>query len=205
MKSDCKVIVLAKAPVAGYAKTRLARVIGAQAAANLAARMLTETVAQAVVANMGPVELCCAPDSSHPQFLLEQQRHALVLSLQGEGDLGQRMWRALERALQQHSRVVLIGTDAPDLQAAQLAQAAAALRTHSSVFAPAHDGGYVLVGLSQPLPGLFDGIAWSTPQVMTQTRARVAALEQTCFELPPFFDIDVADDLVHVPAAWLAE
>ncbi len=203
MKTTCKVIVFAKAPVAGFAKTRLARVIGNQAAANLAARMLSETVAQAVAAKLGPVELCCTPDTTHAQFSLEKQTHALVLSSQGEGDLGQRMCRAFERALQEHSRVLLIGTDAPDLQATQLIEAAYALSGHGAVFAPAHDGGYVLIGLSRAMPGLFEGIAWSTSQVMAQTRRKLAAIGESYFELPAFHDVDEAADLVHVPASWL--
>ena len=206
MKNTCALIVFAKAPVAGFAKTRLAKVIGNDAAARLAARMLSETVVQAVAADLGPVELCCAPDTSHAQFALQQTRHAVTsvtLSSQGEGDLGQRMCRALARALQQHQRVLLIGTDAPALQAAHLQTAAQALLEHDAVFAPAHDGGYVLVGLSRSLPGLFDGIAWSSAEVMAQTRDKLALLHASCFELPTFFDIDEAPDLQHVPPAWM--
>ena len=204
MKDDCKIIVFAKAPVAGFAKTRLARVIGDVAAASLAARMLSETLAQAVAANIGPVELCCAPDATHAQFIREQQQYGLTLSEQGEGDLGQRMWRALQRGLQEHQRVLLIGTDAPGLQATQLNQAAAALHTHAASFVPTHDGGYVLVGLSRAIPALFDDMPWSSPQVMAHTRARLALLNETAVELPPLFDIDEAGDLPHVPAHWMA-
>ena len=206
MNADCKIIVFAKAPVAGFAKTRLARVIGDDAAAALASRMLSETVAQAVAARLGPVELCCAPDTSHPQFAVEAQRHGARVSLsrQGEGDLGARMSRAFESALLQHRHVLLIGTDAPDLQAPALRDAAAALEHHGAVFAPAHDGGYVLVGLSRAIPDLFQGVAWSTAQVMAQTRERLAHCHESWFELPPFFDVDEAADLVHVPPTWIA-
>ncbi len=206
MMSDCKIIVFAKAPVAGFAKTRLARVIGDNAAAALAARMLSETVAQAVAADVGPVELCCAPDTQHAQFKAEQQRYAdgrVSVSSQGEGDLGARMSRALARALLQHRHVLLIGTDAPALQAPALIDAATALRQHDAVFAPAHDGGYVLVGLSRDMPSLFEGIAWSTAQVMAQTRERLHDSQANWFELPAFFDVDEAADLIHVPATWL--
>lgn len=214
MKDDCKVIVFAKAPIAGFAKTRLARVIGDAAAAALAARMLSETVAQALAAKLGPVELCCAPDISHPQFAAEAQLAGagadstggrVVLSCQGDGDLGARMSRAFARALLQHRHVLLIGTDAPGLQAAALRDAAAALAHHGAVFAPAHDGGYVLVGLSRAMPSLFEGVAWSTSQVMAQTRERLNNLEESWYELPPFFDVDEAADLIHVPPTWLAK
>jgi rSAM/selenodomain-associated transferase 1 len=204
MNDDCKIIVFAKAPVAGFAKTRLARVIGDEAAAKLASRMLSETVAQAVAAAVGPVEICCAPDTSHAQFTAEKTRHQLTLTSQGEGDLGERMSRAFDRALVTHQRVIIIGTDAPDLQAPALQQAATALVTHGAVFAPAYDGGYVMVGLSHAMPSLFQGIAWSTSKVMAQTRKKLALLNEHYFELPAFFDVDEASDLRHLPAGWLA-
>jgi hypothetical protein len=207
MKDACKIIVFAKAPVAGFAKTRLIPALGAEAAAQLATRMLHETVQQAVAAvgamSADAVELCCAPDITHPAFSTLQQQYGIELSAQGEGDLGQRMWRALQRALQQYQRVVLIGTDAPALHAPFLQQAATVLQTHQAVFAPAFDGGYVLVGLSQALPTLFQDIAWSTTAVMQQTRARLQVAGASYSELPTLHDIDEAEDLAHVPAAWL--
>ena len=203
MKQECKIIVFAKAPIAGFAKTRLAKVIGNEAAANLAARMLSETVTQAVTSNLGEVELCCAPDMTNAQFLLEMKIHKLELSEQGEGDLGQRMCRAFERALIDYQRVILIGTDAPDLQSTHLISAANALLEHGAVFAPAHDGGYVLIGLSRSMPSLFEEISWSTSQVMAQTRGKLAALGESYFELPSMHDVDEAQDLVHVPASWM--
>lgn len=204
MNDDCKIIVFAKAPVAGFAKTRLARVIGDEAAAKLAARMLTETVAQAVAADVGPVEICCAPDTSHAQFTIEQTRHKLDLTSQSEGNLGERMSRAFDRTLKTQQRVIIIGTDAPDLQAAALQQAANALTSHGAVFAPAYDGGYVMVGLSRAMPSLFEGIAWSTSKVMEQTRKKLSELNESYFELPAFFDIDEVSDLQHLPTGWLA-
>ena len=201
--NSCKIIVFAKAPVAGFAKTRLARVIGDDAAAALASRMLSETVAQAVAAAVGPVEICCAPDTSHAQFAIEQARHNISLTAQGDGDLGARMSRAFERALIGYHSAIIIGTDAPDLQAKHLQEAAKALTTHDAVFAPAHDGGYVMVGLSRAMPSLFEGVAWSTPEVMAQTREKLTALNASCFELPAFYDIDEASDLRHLPAGWI--
>jgi hypothetical protein len=205
MNQACKVIVFAKAPVAGFAKTRLIPALGAQAAAQLATRMLQETVQQAVAAvSADTVELCCTGDLAHPAFSALQQQYGIALSAQGEGDLGERMWHALQRALQTYQRVVLIGTDAPALYAPVLQQAAAVLESHDAVFAPAFDGGYVLVGLSRTLPSLFQDMPWSTAAVMQQTRARLQAAGASYFELPTLHDIDEAEDLVHVPVAWLA-
>jgi glycosyltransferase A (GT-A) superfamily protein (DUF2064 family) len=83
--------------------------------------------------------------------------------------------------------------------------AAQALQGHDAVFVPALDGGYGLVGLKRPQPALFDGMAWSHPQVMADTRARAAAAGLRLAELPPLHDIDEPADLVHLPAAWRAD
>ncbi len=115
------------------------------------------------------------------------------------------MRRALARRLATHARVLLIGTDAPALDAALLRQAAAALQSHDAVFVPALDGGYALVGLARPAGAparLFDGIAWSTPQVMAATEARLAELGLRAARLPPLADVDEPADLVHLPPGW---
>ena len=122
-----RLIVFAKAPVAGLAKTRLIPALGAAGAAALAERMLAHAVDAAVSAGFGHVELCATPDTRHPAL----QRWA-----------GSTAWRSATRAkatwahactarwrarCAQHRRALLIGSDAPALDAAMLAQAAAAL------------------------------------------------------------------------------
>lgn len=204
MNDACLLIIFAKAPVAGYAKTRLVPALGADGAARLATRMLEHALGAALAAQLGPVELCCSPDASHASFQQAAAMPGVALAPQGDGDLGQRMQRAFARGLARYGRVVLIGTDAPALSAALLQQAAAALHGHDAVFAPASDGGYVLAGLSRMAPALFDGIEWSTARVMAQTRARASALGIAVHELPTLDDVDEPQDLVHVPTGWLA-
>lgn len=199
----CAVIVMAKAPVAGLAKTRLIPALGAEGAAALAARMLAHAVGQALAAGLGPVMLCGAPDVSHPAFAALAPDPRVTLHAQGEGDLGARMQRAFERALAAHARAVLIGTDAPALDAAVLRAAAAALATHDAVLAPAHDGGYALIGLQRPEPRLFEAMPWSTAQVMATTRERLRERGLRWHELPALHDIDEPADLVHLgPRGW---
>ena len=203
MSAACTIVVMAKAPLPGLAKTRLAPALGADGAARLAARLLDHALAEALAADLGPVELCAAPGAEHPAF---DRWRTLPLrwSGQGEGDLGARMARAIGRALEATPRVLLLGTDAPALDAARLRDAAAALAMHDAVFVPAHDGGYALVGVTRPAEALFADVAWSTPRVMEETRGRLRAAGWTWRELPPVADVDEAADLVHVPAAWLA-
>lgn len=194
----CAVIVMAKAPVAGLAKTRLIPALGPDGAAALAAWMLSQAVGEALAAALGPVMLCGAPDATHSAFAALARDPRVTLHPQGEGDLGARMARAFERALATHECAVLIGTDAPDLDATVLRHAAAALATHDAVFAPAHDGGYALVGLRRAQPRLFDAMPWSTAQVMAITRERLRDGGLHWHELPALHDIDEPADLVHL-------
>lgn len=197
------VIVFAKAPVPGAAKTRLVPALGPAGAAALAARMLRHALAQAVAAGVGPVELCAAPDGSHPALQDAAAGADVALAAQGEGDLGQRMHRAFERHLRAHAGALLIGTDAPALDANVLRHAARALHDHDAVFVPALDGGYALIGLRRADPCCFDGMHWSHAQVMADTRDRLRAAGLHWAELPSLADIDEPADLVHLPPGWL--
>jgi len=198
------IIVLAKAPVPGLAKTRLAPALGAAGAAALAERMLRHALAQAVAAGTGPVELCAAPDALHPALQAAAAGCGATLAEQGPGDLGERMHRALSRHLQRHPHALLMGTDAPSLHAAVLRQAAQALHEHDAVFVPALDGGYALVGLRRASPPCFAGMRWSHDRVMHDTRERLRAAGLRWAELAPVADIDEPADLAHLPPGWLA-
>jgi rSAM/selenodomain-associated transferase 1 len=205
MKGDVAVIVMAKAPRPGLAKTRLIPALGAEGAARLAQRMLQHTLQQARAAALGPVWLLGTPTAEAAAFDLPADP-GLQLAAQGEGDLGQRMQRAFQAvfAASGSPAALMVGTDAPALDAPVLQQAAAALSTHSAVFVPAHDGGYALIGLraSPALPPVFDNMPWSTAAVMPRTRERLQASGCTWAELPPVADIDEPADLAHLPAGW---
>lgn len=197
------VIVFAKAPVPGTVKTRLVPALGPEGAAALALRMLRHTLEQAVSAGLGPVELCAAPDASHPALGDAAAAFGAALAVQGDGDLGARMHRAFERHLAMHEGALLIGTDAPALDAAVLRSAAHALAAHDAVFVPALDGGYALIGLRRADARCFAGMRWSHPQVMADTRERLRAAGLRWAELPPLADVDEPADLVHLPPSWL--
>lgn len=201
-------IVFAKAPVAGQAKTRLIPALGAEGAARLAERMLNHTLHQALGLGAEYLELCVSPTVAHPAFeralgAESAGRVQVHLTLQGDGDLGERMHRALSRALAAHASALLMGTDAPSLDTAILAQANRALQTHPAVFVPALDGGYALVGLTRPAPELFERMVWSTPQVMHTTRERARSIGLPWAELSPVADIDEPADLTQLPQGWL--
>lgn len=197
-------IVMAKAPVAGLAKTRLIPALGAEGAAHLAHRLLVHTLHEAAGLQADHWELCVSPDICHVAFeqAVAKANGELKLTLQGEGDLGERMHRVFERVLRIHDKALLIGTDAPALTTGTLRLAQAALDDHEAVFVPAMDGGYALVGLIRPVPSLFHAMTWSTSQVMANTRLRARQAQVKWAELASVHDIDEPGDLVHLPGGW---
>jgi uncharacterized protein len=199
-----QLIVMAKAPVPGFVKTRLIPALGADGAARLALRLLEHTMQAARAARFDAVTLACAPDTTHAAFTAQARQGGVELVPQGDGDLGARMQRRFERGFEQGAEhIVIIGTDAPALDAAALRRAAQALADTDAVFVPAADGGYALIGLSRVLPALFNDMPWSTSAVMTVTRERLLRAAMRHTELPVVHDIDDPADLVHLPAGWL--
>jgi rSAM/selenodomain-associated transferase 1 len=188
------IAILAKAPVAGLAKTRLIPSIGAHAAAVLQERLTERTLATALEAKIGPVTLWCAPDPSHAAFRELVARYPVILKRQPDGDLGARMLAAMAAAARP---VLVIGTDCAAFTAEHLRAAANALHDADIVLIPAEDDGYVLIGARTAHQSLFSGIAWGTATVLADTRARIATLGLKSVELEPLWDIDTEADLAR--------
>lgn len=202
--SAVRIIIFAKAPQAGLAKTRLIPALGAERAAQLAQRMLETTLATAVAAQAGVVELCLTPAPDDAAWQSFSWPAEVQLSGQGEGDLGQRLARAASRGLAQGSPVLLIGTDCPELTPELLRSTATLLHNHDSVLHATYDGGYALLGLKHDNPRVFADIHWSTASVAASTRARIAELGWSLAEGERLHDVDTGDDLQWLPADWLA-
>jgi len=189
------VAVFAKAPIAGFAKTRLIPVLGARGAARLQRELICRALCTARSARLGAVTLWCAPTSRHRFFRALGMRHGVSTRCQVDGDLGLRMDAAF-RSQGASRPLLLVGTDCPVLTSGHLRDAARALIDGAdAVFYPAEDGGYVLVGLQTLAPRLFENIDWSTPRVMDQTRQRAASLGIRVDELDELWDIDTPQDL----------
>lgn len=197
-----RIIVMAKAPVAGFAKTRLIAALGAQGAANLAQRMLQHTLATALASNIGSVELCASPDIADKAWQPFDLPDHITWSAQGEGDLGSRMARAALRGLQANESVVLIGTDCPAITTHSLQEAALALQSHDACLIPTFDGGYSLLALNRFDVILFDNMAWSTNTVATQTLSRMVQIGWHAKVLAMLHDIDEPGDIRWLPAEW---
>jgi len=187
------VAILAKAPIAGLAKTRLIPHLGADGAAALQRWLLQRTVVTAVVANLGPVTLWCAPDIHHPEFAVCRALGAIELRRQPDGDLGERMHAAIAESSATGGTLV-IGTDCPVLTPELLRQAATSLLQHDATVVPAEDGGYVLIGMRKVSRHAFHDVDWSTERVMAQTQERLSELNWRWREFPPLWDVDRKED-----------
>lgn len=196
MSPESAVIVFARAPLPGRAKTRLAPALGAWGAARLQARLTERALATAIASRCGAVELHCTPRTTHPFFLREQRKLGISLKRQSGHDLGERMHRALLAALRKYRYVILIGVDSPALRAAELRRALRLLRSGCDVvLAPAEDGGYALIACRRAPRAIFERIAWGEDRVCRQTVERLTRLRLRWQTLRTVWDIDRPADL----------
>jgi rSAM/selenodomain-associated transferase 1 len=197
------IAVLAKAPVAGFAKTRLIPALGAGRAARLQARLIERAVDTACASGAGPVTVWTTPDETHAAFQALRTRRDVALARQPNGDLGARMLAALKAS---GGATLVIGTDCPAMMPAHLRMAADVLRGGAdAVVCPAEDGGYVLIGMRKPLPALFAGIMWGTAEVMAETRRRMRYHKLTWQEPATLWDVDVPEDLPRLRGLGLLD
>ncbi len=197
------IAVLAKAPVSGLAKTRLIPALGAARAARLQARLMERTVEAACASGAGPVTVWATPDETHAAFQALRGRRDVALARQPHGDLGARMLAALKAS---GGPTLVIGTDCPVMMPAHLRMAADVLRGGAdAVVCPAEDGGYVLIGMRQPLAALFAGMAWSTDEVMAETRRRMRYHKLSWQEPVTLWDVDRPEDLPRLRGLGLLD
>jgi rSAM/selenodomain-associated transferase 1 len=193
--------VMAKAPLPGFAKTRLVPRLGREGAAELHAVLLERTLRTAAASPFDVVSLWCAPDRRSAFFAALAGSPALELHDQPDGDLGARMLAAAELHLASGGPVVVVGTDCPELGARHLEQLRAALLDGAdAALLPAADGGYAALGLARADRALFDCVPWGSPEVLAVTRERLRRLGWTARELAAVRDVDLPEDV-----DWLLE
>lgn len=200
-----RIVIMAKAPVAGFAKTRLIPALGPEGAAELAQKMLRHTVETALAAKLGTVEICVTPDPTNSAWQNLDLPINITWSAQGDGDLGERMARAAARTTRHGEAILLIGTDCPAIDMFTLHEAAQALHQHDAPLIPTFDGGYALLGLKKFDASLFDDMPWSTSTVARETLKRIRQLGWQAKVLPALYDIDEPIDLEHLPTEWATQ
>lgn len=193
--SQPALILFAKRPVAGEAKTRLQPRLSAERAAEVAAFLIRASVELAVSAWPGPVLLYTAPDTEHPLFRALSEEFGVALHPQADGDLGARMHAALQEQIERHGAAAVMGCDVPHSGWEIVDQANHALARGRNVLGPTEDGGYYFIGLQRARAELFADIPWGGHRVLETTLARAGNLGLEFDLLPRLRDIDTADDL----------
>jgi len=191
------VVVMAKYPVAGRVKTRLAARLGNDGAATLQTAFLRDLAARLAVGGHVPTWAVDPPDAPFAALI----PGARTIPQRG-AHLGARMGNALADVWADGVRpTVLLGADLPHLPLERLDQAARALAGGADVvLGPALDGGYYLLALARPAPSLFGDLRWGGPTVLTETRACADAAGLRVAQLAPERDVDTWDDLLALAA-----
>lgn len=194
-----QLIVFTRLPCEGRNKTRLIPALGAAGAARFHDRLARHTIGRARdYCESSGARLVIRLDGGTPADGSDWLgSHAF--EEQGGGDLGARLDRAVRAAFDDGARrVVVIGTDCPELDRADLAEAFDTLLRCPVVLGPARDGGYYLIGLSKPCPAVFQNIDWGSSRVFAQSLAAAGDAGLNVATLRLLADVDVPDDL---PAA----
>ncbi len=193
-----RLIVFARFPEAGQAKTRLIAALGADRAARLQESLTRRTLETA--RRLGADRACdlevrfSGGDIDRMSRLYGTQWR--FVPQQGTG-LGERLEQSVDAAIGEGAkRVLVIGTDCPEIEAATLAEAFDALKRCDVTFGPALDGGYYLIGLNESRPEMFRGVDWGTDQVLRQSLERARQLRCKVQLLRPLSDVDHPEDLL---------
>lgn len=206
-------IVFAKNPVPNQVKTRLIPTLSPKQAATLYTAFLTDWCE--TLAKLTNIDLVIAytPPEAQPDLQALIGDDVIYIPQIG-ADLGERLTSATHWAAKQgYTKILFVGSDSPTLPISYISQAITLLDSQDTVIGPSTDGGYYLIGfsavaLTTTVPYVFEEIAWSTAEVFQQTVARICEAEVTLGLLPPWYDIDTAEDLAflhaHISAMRLA-
>ncbi len=192
---DVLIIQFAREPVPGMVKTRMLPELSPEQACELHRELVFWTAKILTASGVGDIELSVAGNTGSPLF---QQCTALgvrAVRRQSGSDLGERMYGALAEGLTRYSKVLLVGSDSPQLDRAYLQGAVSALDDCDVVLGPAEDGGYVLIGVRNVDRRWFENIVWGVETVYEETVRQVELTQANWQALPVMRDIDRPEDL----------
>ena len=186
----CRLVVIAKLPVAGGVKTRLAHEIGVAGATRFARQAAAALLQRVGLDRRWQTILAVAPVQGLGS---RGWPRGVVRSPQGGGDLGARMQRIFD--CKHAGPMLIVGTDVPGIRPAHIAEAFRRLGRHDAVLGPATDGGYWLVGLRRRPRVLrpFANVRWSSPHALADTLANLEG--RTVAFVATLSDVDSASDL----------
>lgn len=185
-------VIMARSPEGGDVKTRLSPRLNREQRIALYTRLLNGTVERLSRVKGADTLIAYTPADSGEYF----ERYGLVAFPQAEGDLGIRISGAIEHVLcKGYDSATIVGSDIPGLGPRIAASAFEALRNADIAIGPSTDGGYYLIGMKEPIPELFEGIKWSTNEVLKATvgKARRMGLKMEILDI--LDDIDTPEDM----------
>jgi len=179
-------IIFIKNPVKGLVKTRLAKTIGDDAALAAYIQLLQHT--RSVVLQSDAKAYLFYDQEIQKDEFLEKDFHK---NLQHQGDLGQRINHAFTEVFKHnHKKVLIIGSDCPDISPEIISEAFASLDDHDFCIGPTEDQGYYLLGMKEMQSFPFENISWSTEKVLSQTKEKIQSHNKTCAILQELYDVD---------------
>ena len=202
-KKDTAIIIFTKFPVEGKVKTRLAKNMGNKFAVSFYRVCAEHTFKELVKVKETGSELFlfCSEENEIEQVMKWAGKDFNYYSQQGN-DLGLKMYNAFDTVFKRgYKKVIIIGTDAPDVSMKIVQSAILVLDNYSVVIGPANDGGYYLLGFKLKLIDLFSGIEWSTNSVFDNTIEKLKNSKINYFTLDELTDIDTLEDLQN----WLKQ
>ena len=165
LKAERGILVFAKAPVAGAVKTRMQPRLSELQSLALHEQLLNSIIDNLLQVSLAPIELWLTQSTDRLPAWPEMDRY-----YQCEGDLGQRLYHALQSALQRYHKVIVVGADCPFIDGEYLLNAFEELdKDKRIVLGPACDGGYVMMALKDLDFRIFTGIDWGSDKVLAQT------------------------------------
>lgn len=206
-------LIFTKHPAPGYAKSRLISSQGKVGAAEISRLLSEHTILTARLLQQKHPTVRTLIHHANPdhvphcvteQWLRPNLREELIPQISSSTDLGDRLVSAMKRSFEYAypaSKVIVIGTDCPDITAALLQHAFKLLDHTDIVIGPAHDGGYYLLGMKTFYPSFFQNIKWSTESVCSETIQKARDIGLSVKKLQTLHDIDELEDLLHIPSS----
>lgn len=193
--SSC-ILFFIKAPKPGSVKSRLAQAIGQEHATQLYKNFVLDLLSllQTLVYK---TLIFYTPTDAENSIQTWLGKDFCYYPQVGE-DLGERLENAFNKAFELgYQKVIVIGSDSPDLTSNILQTAFLALEDHDGVIGPTHDGGYYTIGFSKSgfFSDVFKDIIWSTDTVFETTLSILRQHQKTIYQLPCWYDVDTIDDL----------
>ena len=200
--NDLLVIQFAKWPVLGNVKTRLAHAIGDEKALQVHMKLMDEVLTKLILAKHkdlgGDIELWLneipAQQNDMTAILEKTSDSQVMCKVQVGNNLGDKMAHAINSSLQTYKKVIIVGSDCPNISTKTLKEASEALNKTDIVLGPAEDGGYVLIGASKFNTQIFTNVAWGKGEVFDKTLRNLQGLNYSYSTLEESWDVDDLED-----------